>query len=99
MEAMAVGLPIVATSAGGQQEVVRGGVNGWLVPVNDPAALADAMDELARAPHIAKARGESARQTIIERFDPISEVSGLSARLVELHEVSGATTRFGRTRV
>jgi glycosyltransferase involved in cell wall biosynthesis len=110
MEAMAVGLPVVATSAGGQQEVVRDGVNGWLVATGNPAALADAMDELARAPHLAKARGASARQTIVDHFDPIAEASAQAARLVELHAgtarlelqaghgvPSGATAPFGQT--
>ena len=40
LEAMASGLPIVATRTGGNPELVRDGYNGYLVPVSDPSALA-----------------------------------------------------------
>jgi glycosyltransferase involved in cell wall biosynthesis len=43
VEALAVGTPVVATAVGGVPEVVVDGVNGLLVPPNDPAAFATAM--------------------------------------------------------
>jgi glycosyltransferase involved in cell wall biosynthesis len=46
LEAMAAGLPIVATAIGGLPELVADGVNGFLVPPRDPAALAAAMAKL-----------------------------------------------------
>jgi teichuronic acid biosynthesis glycosyltransferase TuaC len=85
MEAMAVGLPVVTTSAGGQSELVRDGENGWLVPTSDPAALYRAMDEVVRRPDLAIARRAAARQTIVERFDARREAARLSVRLVGLH--------------
>jgi glycosyltransferase involved in cell wall biosynthesis len=45
-EAMQVGLPIVATDNGGQIDLVNDGVNGYLVPVGDPSALAEAVQKV-----------------------------------------------------
>jgi glycosyltransferase involved in cell wall biosynthesis len=47
VESLAVGCPVIATAVGGVPEVVRDGVNGLLVPPNDPAALAAAISRLA----------------------------------------------------
>ena len=50
MEALALGLPIVATAVGGVPEIVTPDENGILVPARDPAALADALAALAADP-------------------------------------------------
>jgi glycosyltransferase involved in cell wall biosynthesis len=60
MEAMALGLPLVATSVGGIPQAVTDGVEGILVPSGDPTALAAAMVELARDPERRRARGRAA---------------------------------------
>ena len=46
MQAMACGLPVVTTAAGGIPELVRGGENGLVVPPGDPSALAEAIARL-----------------------------------------------------
>jgi len=46
LEAMAASVPIVATSVGGNPEIVRHGATGLLVPPRDPAALAAALDQV-----------------------------------------------------
>jgi glycosyltransferase involved in cell wall biosynthesis len=50
MEALAMGLPVVATSVGGMTQAVRDGVEALLVPADDPAALAAAYVEVAADP-------------------------------------------------
>jgi len=93
MEAMAVGLPLITTSAGGQSELVRDGENGWLVPTSAPSALARAMGELARRPDLAASLGAAARRTIVSRFDALSAVADLSDRITELHDDSNVLRR------
>jgi colanic acid/amylovoran biosynthesis glycosyltransferase len=48
LEAMATGLPVVATDAGSITEVIENGQHGILVSQHDPVALADAIEELSR---------------------------------------------------
>lgn len=68
LEAMACGLPIVATSVGGNLQLVRPGVNGVLVPPHDPGGLAEAMLSMARAPERRHEFGNRARRIIEEEF-------------------------------
>jgi glycosyltransferase involved in cell wall biosynthesis len=62
LEAMAVGLPIVATAVGGVPDVVRDGWSARLVPSGDEAALRQALDQLRRDPNAAAEMGRRARQ-------------------------------------
>jgi glycosyltransferase involved in cell wall biosynthesis len=50
IEAMALGVPVVATRVGGNVDVLEGAAPEWLVPPEDPAALADAASRLAALP-------------------------------------------------
>ena len=62
LEAMIVGVPLVATTVGGIPEVVEDGVTGLLVPPRDPAALAAAIARLLDDPARASALGDAARR-------------------------------------
>ena len=66
-EAMAVGLPVVATAVGGLPGVVEPDVTGVLVPV-DEAMLSAALGRLAREPAAAQAMGQRAREVALARY-------------------------------
>jgi phosphatidylinositol alpha-mannosyltransferase len=61
VEAMAAGLPMVASDIPGYREVVRDGIDGMLVPPRDPPALARAVSEILDDPDTAKRLGEAGR--------------------------------------
>ena len=69
LEAMARGLPVVATRVGGLPEVVDHGVTGLLIPPADPAALAGAILEIWTDPDRCAQMGHAGRQCVEERFD------------------------------
>ncbi len=62
LEAMAAGLPVVATRTGGIEDVLEGGKAGWVVPPGNAGALADALVKLARDEALRKTLGQSARR-------------------------------------
>ena len=60
LEAMAAGLPVVATRCGGPEEIVEDGVSGLLVPVGAPRELAAALRRLLSSPETARDMGQAA---------------------------------------
>jgi glycosyltransferase involved in cell wall biosynthesis len=68
LDAMAFGLPIVATAAGGIPEAVEDGVNGRLAPPRDPEALAGALAAVLADTARRRAYGEAGRRLFLERF-------------------------------
>ncbi len=69
IEAMAMGLPVIATNAGGVPEIVRDGIDGLLVPPRDPDALAAAILRFAGDSRLRKRFGLSARARACDAFD------------------------------
>jgi glycosyltransferase involved in cell wall biosynthesis len=68
LEAMASGLPVIATAVGGNPELVQEGLTGHLVPAADPGALARAIIDLAQSPEKARAMGYAGRKRIEAQF-------------------------------
>src|SRR5690606_27773224 len=68
IEGMAAGCAVVASAVPGVQEVVAHQRNGLLVPPADPAALADALQQLLAAPGHAAALARHARADAAERY-------------------------------
>ena len=77
-EAMAAGLPIVATTVGGIPEMVRHGEAALLVPPADPEALAATVLRLLANPRQAAAMGRSGRRVVAERFDIRTQARALA---------------------
>ncbi len=69
LEAMATGVPVVATDVGGNPELVEEGHNGRLVPVNDPQALAGVMEQLVRQPDLLTVMGDNGLERVRSQFD------------------------------
>lgn len=68
LEAMAAGIPIVATNVGGNPEIVLEGETGFLVPTKDPEALASKINLLLNDQLLARKIGENGRQRVYEKF-------------------------------
>lgn len=68
-EAMAMGRPVITTDSVGCRETVDEGVNGFLVPVRDPEALAAAMQRFIDQPDLIATMGRESRRLAEERFD------------------------------
>ena len=89
-EAMAAGLPVVASRVGGIPEIVVDGETGRLVPPNDAGALADALVRLLDAEALRRALGEAGRR----RAAAVFSWDAIAARLLALYrEVTASRAR------
>lgn len=77
LEAMASGLPVVASRVGGLEELVAEGVTGRLVPSGDPTALAEAMRAILSDPARARSMGAAGRERAEELFTAERMVEGI----------------------
>ena len=81
MEALAAGLPAVASDLSGIPELVEDGVTGLLVPPGDPEALAAALARVAGDPALARRLGEAGRRRVAEGFSLETTVGELLRHL------------------
>ncbi len=68
-EAMAAGLPVVASNVGGIPELALDGKTGYLVPHSDSKALASAINKLLANPRTAKEMGQAGQKYVQQKFD------------------------------
>jgi glycosyltransferase involved in cell wall biosynthesis len=82
LEAMAAGVPVVATAVGGIPEIATDGETALLVPARNPRALAAALDRLLSDRSLAKAIAGRASELINRKYSPLSRAKSL-VRLYE----------------
>ena len=69
LEAASMALPLITTASPGCNDVVEDGVNGFLIPRRDPAALTRAILKLLQQPELRRRFGQVSRRRAVERFD------------------------------
>jgi glycosyltransferase involved in cell wall biosynthesis len=87
LEAMAAGLPVIATPVGAIPEMLGAGSGGRLVPVGDAAGLAEALLELQTNPNLRRTMGEWNRT----RVEACYRMDRVLARLDDLYKCASAT--------
>jgi glycosyltransferase involved in cell wall biosynthesis len=85
MEAMACGLPVLTTDAGGISEVVTHGVNGLVVAPHDVDGIAAGLETLMQNAELRMRLGAAARDTVIDGFDSLA----LTAELASIFRAVG----------
>ncbi len=79
MEAMASGIPVIATSISGIPELVKHGDTGWLVPPENVEALTDALAQIYNDPIEAHKRAQSGKRWVLAEFELGANVRKLSS--------------------
>jgi glycosyltransferase involved in cell wall biosynthesis len=83
LEAMATGLPIIATTHGGIPEAVTSGTDGLLVPEHSPAELAQAILQILNHPDLRHQLGTNAAATVRTNFGAQAQITRLEDHYLE----------------
>jgi glycosyltransferase involved in cell wall biosynthesis len=83
-EAMAAGVPVVATDVGGVTSLLADGVTGLVVPPAEPKLLAEAIEHLVNQPDLRAELGTKAREVASERF----RSSQVAARVLDVYRMA-----------
>jgi glycosyltransferase involved in cell wall biosynthesis len=89
---MAMGRPVITTDVPGCRETVEDGVNGFLVPVRNPGALAAAMIRFIEQPSLIASMGAASRRMAERNFD----VHKINAQILTLMAIESGTHRDAR---
>lgn len=91
LEAMAAGRAVITTDAPGCADTVKNGESGWVVPVRDAAAIADAMEKCIADPAFVARAGQAGLAYAHERFD-VAKVNAAIADFLGLAQSPSATS-------
>jgi len=69
IEAMSVGTPVIASNVGGIPELIRNGIEGFLIPPQNPEVLADTILHMLNHPNLIKRMGQNAYDRFIDKFE------------------------------
>ena len=91
LEAMASGLPVIATAVGGNADLVAAGESGEIIPAADPEAMAQAIVRFASDPQRSQEMGRAGRQLVENKFSMNAMVAAYQGTYDKLLHRSGAT--------
>ena len=86
LEAMARGIPTIATAVGGVPQVIDDGTSGFLIDVDDEATLSERLTDLLEAPELREELGRHGRDQIVHKF-------GLDRTISPIIDIYGALLR------
>ena len=95
LEAQSWGIPCVVSDISGNTSIVENGVNGLVVPLNDPQSLAKAVMKINNDPLLRKTIGERARNLMKEKY----EINGIAEKLIMLYEDVIRAKPINKTRI
>lgn len=81
MEAMSLGIPVAATRVGAIPELLEDGAAGWLIEVDDDAALANAIIQASMNPELRRSRTTRAAATVAARYSSLAQLKAFNAVL------------------
>lgn len=83
IEAMAAGVPVVATDTGASPEIVVDGITGYLVPLHAPKELAEAIEKIISDPGKAREMGVAGRRRVVDVFNLKNYITPIETILEE----------------
>ena len=95
LEAMACGTPVIAAACDGLAEIIEHGVDGWLVPTGDEAALVASIIGLSRQPALRAQLAEQGKKHVASRFSADRYVGELQAFYRSSEETKSRATAAG----
>lgn len=85
LEAMAHGIPAIATAVGGVPQVIEDGVSGFLIDVDDEVTLSESLASLLAEPELREELGRSGRDRVVRNFGldrTVGQVAGIYGALM-----------------